>query len=117
MQRSDTVLKQVMAAFEHESHLKLHNHPIHMSLDGNALTVSGEVPDIASKKRLLSLTHAHSGGVPLVDRLLVAAHPPMGDGELRTRICERLAQASKGSSRCCAAPWIRPATRAAARSR
>ncbi|WGS46164.1 BON domain-containing protein [Burkholderia sp. JSH-S8] len=93
MQRSDTVLKQVMAAFERESHLKLHHHPIHMSLDGNALTVSGEVPDIASKKRLLSLTHAHSGGMPLVDRLLVAANPPMGDGELRTRICERLAQA------------------------
>ncbi|MGZ2747571.1 BON domain-containing protein [Burkholderia stagnalis] len=92
MQRSETVLKQVMAAFEHESHLKLHNHPIHMSVDGNALTVSGEVPDIASKKRLLSLTHAHSGGMPLVDELRVAANPPMGDGELRTRICERLAQ-------------------------
>lgn len=93
MQRSDTVLKQVMAAFERESHLKLRNHPIHMSFDGNSLTVSGEVPDIASKKRLLSLTQAHSDGMPLVDQLRVAANPPMGDGELRTRICERLMQA------------------------
>ena len=94
MQRSDTVLKQVMAAFERESHLKLHNHPIHMSFDGDALTVTGEVPDIASKKRLLQLTRIHSEGNRLVDQLRVTANPPVGDGELRTRICERLAQAT-----------------------
>ena len=93
MQRSDTVLKQVMAAFERESHLKLHNHPIHMSFDGDALTVTGEVPDIASKKRLLQLTHLHSEGTRLVDQLRVTANPPVRDGELRTHICERLAQA------------------------
>jgi osmotically-inducible protein OsmY len=93
MQRSDTVLKQVMAAFERESHLKLHNHPIHMSVDGDALTVVGEVPDIASKKRLLQLTQLHGEGTRVVDQLRVTANPPVGDGELRTRICERLAQA------------------------
>jgi osmotically-inducible protein OsmY len=93
MQRSDTVLKEVMAAFERESHLKLQNHPIHMSFDGGALTVAGEVPDIASKKRLLQLTQIHSEGMRLVDQLRVTANPPVGDGELRTRICERLAQA------------------------
>jgi osmotically-inducible protein OsmY len=93
MQRSDTVLKQVMAAFERESHLKLQNHPIHMSFDDGALTVAGEVPDIASKKRLLQLTQMHSEGKRLVDQLRVIANPPVGDGELRTHICERLAQA------------------------
>jgi hypothetical protein len=93
MQRSDTVLKEVMAAFERESHLKLHNHPIHMSFDGGTLTVAGEVPDIASKKRLLHLTQLHSEGTRLVDQLRVTANPPVGDGELRTHICERLAQA------------------------
>jgi hypothetical protein len=93
MQRNDTVLKQVMAAFERESHLKLHNHPIHISFDGDALTVAGEVPDIASKKRLLQLTQLHSEGTRLVDQLRVTANPPVGDGELRTHICERLAQA------------------------
>jgi osmotically-inducible protein OsmY len=93
MQRSDTVLKQVMAAFERESHLKLHNHPIHMSFDGDALTVAGEVPDIASKKRLFQLTQLHSEGMQLVDQLRVTANPPVGDGELRTHICDRLAQA------------------------
>jgi hypothetical protein len=93
MQRSDTVLKQVMAAFERESHLKLHNHPIHMSFDGDTLTVAGEVPDIASKKRLLQLTQLHSEATRLVDQLRVTANPPVGDGELRTHICERLAQA------------------------
>jgi osmotically-inducible protein OsmY len=93
MQRSDTVLKQVMAAFERESHLKLHNHPIHMSFDGDALTVAGEVPDIASKKRLFQLTQLHSEGTRLVDQLRVTANPPVGDGELRTHICDRLAQA------------------------
>jgi osmotically-inducible protein OsmY len=93
MQRSDTVLKEVMAAFERESHLKLHNHPINMSFDGGTLTVAGEVPDIASKKRLLQLTQLHSEGTRLVDQLRVTANPPVGDGELRTHICERLAQA------------------------
>ncbi|RDK02397.1 BON domain-containing protein [Paraburkholderia lacunae] len=93
MQRSDTVLKQVMAAFERESHLKLQNHPIHMTFDGGALTVAGEVPDIASKKRLLQLTQVHSEGQRLVDRLRVAVNPPVGDGELRTRVCDRLVQA------------------------
>src|SRR5258708_161048 len=93
MQRSDAVLKQVMAAFERESHLKLQHHPIHMTFEGGALTGAGEVPDIASKKRLLQLTHMHSEGMPLVDKLRVAANPPLGDGELRTRIGERLAQA------------------------
>jgi osmotically-inducible protein OsmY len=93
MQRSDTVLKEVMAAFERESHLKLHNHPVHMSFDGGTLTVAGEVPDIASKKRLLQLTQLHNEGKHLVDQLRVTANPPVGDGELRTHICERLAQA------------------------
>ena len=93
MQRSDTVLKQVMAAFERDSHLKLHNHPIHMNFDGDVLTVAGEVPDIASKKRLLQLTQIHSEGKRLVDQLRVTANPPVRDGELRTHICERLAQA------------------------
>jgi hypothetical protein len=93
MQPSDTVLKKVMAAFERESHRKLQNHPIHMSFDGAALTVAGEAPDIASKKHLLQLTQVHSEGRPVVDQLRVIANPPVADGELRTRICERLAQA------------------------
>ncbi|MFL9959965.1 BON domain-containing protein [Paraburkholderia sediminicola] len=92
MQRSDTVLKQVMAAFERESHLKLHHHPIHMNFDGDALIVAGEVPDVASKKRLLQLTQMHSDGKRLVDQLRVTANPPVADGELRTHLCERLAQ-------------------------
>ncbi|MEZ0601978.1 BON domain-containing protein [Paraburkholderia sp. IW21] len=95
MQSGDTVLKQVMAVFERESHLKLHNHPIHMSFDGSALIVAGEVPDIASKKRLLQLTRMHSEGQRLVDQLRVTVNPPVGDGELRTRIGERLAQAAE----------------------
>ncbi len=93
MQRSDTVLKQVMAAFERESHVKLQHHPIHMSFDDGALTVTGEVPDVVSKKRFLQLTQVHSEGQRLVDRLRVAVDPPIGDGELRARICDRLAQA------------------------
>jgi osmotically-inducible protein OsmY len=57
------------------------------------LTVAGEVPDVASKKRLLRLTQRHSEGKPLIDQLRVAANPPVADGELRTHIGERLAQA------------------------
>jgi osmotically-inducible protein OsmY len=64
-----------------------------MNFDGDVLTVTGEVPDIASKKRLLQLTQIHSEGTRLVDQLRVTANPPVGDGELRTHICERLAHA------------------------
>ena len=49
MQSSDTVLKQVLAAFERDSHIKLRNHPIHMHRDGDALIVAGEVPDVGSR--------------------------------------------------------------------
>ncbi|MGX7002408.1 hypothetical protein [Caballeronia sp. KNU42] len=48
MQGGDAVLKQVLAAFEHESHLNLHDRPIHISVNDCTLTVAGEVPDIAS---------------------------------------------------------------------
>jgi osmotically-inducible protein OsmY len=93
MQRSDTVLRQVMAAFERESHLKLHNHPIHIGFDDGALIVAGEVPDVASRKHLLQLARIHSEDKRLVDQLRVTANPPVADGELRIRIGERLAQA------------------------
>jgi osmotically-inducible protein OsmY len=93
MQGSDTILKQVLAAFERESHVKLRNHPIHMNLGGDALIVAGEVPDVACKKRLLHLTRMHGEDKRIVDRLRVTANPPVTDGELRTRICDRLVQA------------------------
>jgi osmotically-inducible protein OsmY len=92
MQRTDAILRQVMAVFERESHLKLHHSPIHISIENGALTVAGEVPDVASKKRLIHLTRAYSDGEPLIDQLRVSAAPPIGDGELRTRICERILQ-------------------------
>jgi hypothetical protein len=65
MQGSDTVLKQVLAAFERESHLILQNHLIHMSFSGGTLTVAGEVPDIASRKRIIHLAHSLSGAAEL----------------------------------------------------
>jgi osmotically-inducible protein OsmY len=95
MQRSDTVLKRVMAAFERESHLKLQHHPVHMSFDGDVLTVAGEVPDIASRKRLLRLTQLCGEGTAIVDQLRVTADPRVGDGELRRQIGDRLAQAAE----------------------
>jgi hypothetical protein len=93
MQRSDTVMKQVMADFERESHLKLQHHSVHIRAGDGALTVEGEVPDIACKKRLVHLTRLHGDGAPVIDQLRVAANPPVGDGELRTHVCERLMQA------------------------
>lgn len=92
MQRTEAILKQVMAAFERESHLKLHPFPVHIRLEGGALTVSGEVPDVMSKKRLIQLFRVHSDGAALVDQLRVSVEPRIGDGELRTRICERILQ-------------------------
>jgi len=93
MQGSDTVLKQVLAAFEVESHLNLQNHPIHMSFSDGALTVAGEVPDIASKKRLVHLAQSLGGATELIDRVRVKVESPLGDGALRDSVCERLLHA------------------------
>lgn len=93
MRDTDTIMKQMHAAFEHESHLNLQNHPIHMSFNDGALIVEGEVPDIASKRRIIQLAHSMSDAAEFVDRLHVAANPPVGDGALRDHVCERLLQA------------------------
>jgi len=61
------------AAFERESHLKLHISPIHIRFESGALTVAGEVPDVASKRRLIQLTRAYSAGEPIIDQLRVSA--------------------------------------------
>jgi osmotically-inducible protein OsmY len=89
----DAVLKQVLAAFEHESHLNLHNHPIHMSFSGGALTVAGEMPDIAPKKRIVRLARSFNGAGELVDRLRVKVEAPVRDGALRDSVRERLLHA------------------------
>jgi osmotically-inducible protein OsmY len=93
MQGSDTVLKQVLAAFERESHRILQNHLIHMSFSGGTLTVAGEVPDIASRKRIIHLAHSLSGAAELVDHLRVRVESPVGDAAMRDSVCERLLQA------------------------
>jgi osmotically-inducible protein OsmY len=92
MQDGDAVLKQVLAAFEHESHRNLHNHPLGMNFSGGALTVAGEVPDIASKKRIVHLADSLGGATELVDRLRVKVASPLGDGALRESVCVRLLQ-------------------------
>jgi osmotically-inducible protein OsmY len=93
MQGGDAALKQVLADFEHESHLNLHNHPIHMSFSGGALTVAGEVPDIAPKKRIVRLAHSLNGAGELVHRLRVKVETPVGGGALPDSVCERLLHA------------------------
>jgi hypothetical protein len=40
-----------------------------MNFSGSALTVAGEVPDIASKKRIVHLAHSLGGATEPVDRL------------------------------------------------
>jgi osmotically-inducible protein OsmY len=87
-------LKQVLAAFEHESHRNLHSHPIDTSFSGGALTVAGEVPDIASKKRIVHLAHSLGGATELVDHLPAKVESPLGDGALRDSVRVRLLQAA-----------------------
>ncbi|HXG28440.1 MAG TPA: BON domain-containing protein [Nevskiales bacterium] len=88
----DSILKQVQAAFEHETPLNLQTHPIQIQVSDGTLILEGEVPDIATKQKAVVLaTRTVGATLELVDRLRVATEP-VGDGALRDAVCERLLQ-------------------------
>jgi osmotically-inducible protein OsmY len=80
MPSKDAILKQVMAALESERGINLHSSPIQVSVEGDVLTMEGEVGNIAAKKLALEVA-ARTGGVRgIVDRLRVTPAEHRGDG-------------------------------------
>lgn len=92
MPETEIPLKQIHAALEHEAHLDMQSNPIDVDCDGRTVTLSGEVPSLAAKKRALRAASAAVGGVDgvqgVVDRLRVHSPENPGDGALRDAVCE-----------------------------
>lgn len=83
----DEVLADLRARLRSEPRLGPHFHFDEMLLgDDGTLTLAGEVPDIAAKKRVLECAAAHESVGAIVDRVHVAPAAPMGDAEIRARL-------------------------------
>jgi osmotically-inducible protein OsmY len=91
MDSSHPILKQVRAALEHEPRVKLHTHPLVISLDAEgALVLDGELADIAAKKLALERAASVSGVSAIVDRLRVSPSRQMSDAEIRDHVRDAL---------------------------
>jgi len=90
MSIKEEVLKQVEAALLREVHFNRQTHRVEMELSDGALTLQGEVPDVACKKLALEAAATVPGVRGIVDRLHVAPTERAGDGAVRDAACELL---------------------------
>jgi osmotically-inducible protein OsmY len=88
----EAVRRQVHAALERESRINLHRHPVRIEAADGAVTLEGEVADIAAKKLALQLAGAVGGVREVVDRLRVAPGDRRGDGAVRDSAARLLLQ-------------------------
>jgi osmotically-inducible protein OsmY len=87
------IRKQVHAALEREHRINLHRHPVRIETLDGAVTLEGEVADVAAKKLALELAAAVPGVRGVVDRLRVAPGERRGDGAIRDSLARMLLEA------------------------
>jgi len=92
MLKNHHIIKAVQAAWEHESQINLHTHPVAISYENEVLTLEGEVQDVAAKKLCMELAIAVSGVTGIVDRLHVTPAVRIGDGAILTAVRDVLLQ-------------------------
>jgi osmotically-inducible protein OsmY len=80
------VEKKVRAALERETRINLHRDDVEIEFDGESVTLSGEVEDIAAKRLALELAAALPEVAGVVDRLRVRPSESLGDGAIAARI-------------------------------
>lgn len=92
MQSHEAVLTQARAALAHVPYQGHHLQPtIHLRLSDGALILEGEVADIVDKTRAAAQLRKVDGVTAVIDHLRIAdGGMPVGDGELRDAVCERL---------------------------
>ena len=72
MNPRDLTTRKVHAALEREPRINIHRHPIRIDAKDGAVTLEGEVADIAAKKLALEAAAKADGVKGVVDRLRVA---------------------------------------------
>ena len=90
MDQKDVILKQVLAALEHEAGITQPGRMVAVSFDGSLVTLEGNVPTVAAKKLALEAVGMIPGVRGVVDCLRVGESAPNGDGALRDAVCRML---------------------------
>jgi osmotically-inducible protein OsmY len=86
------ILDAVRRALGSERRIGLHAPDLVMDFDAGALTLEGELPDIAAKRLALEHAAAVPGVDGIVDRLHVSPAERMGDKEVRDHVSRALEQ-------------------------
>lgn len=86
----DTMVKQVQAALEHAAHVGRPGHPVSVRVEGNLVTLEGDVSDVAAKKMAVEAAGSVPGVRGVIDRLRIGRPEMNGNGALRTAVCKRL---------------------------
>jgi len=94
MPTTQDIIKAVKAAWEHESRINLHTHPVTITYENEVLTIEGEVQDIAAKKLCMELAVAVPGVTGIIDRLHVTPSVKMGDGAILNAVRDAFFQES-----------------------
>ena len=90
MKSTPATTRQVHAALEREPRINIHRHPIRIESRDGAVTLEGEVADVAAKKLALELAGAAQGVRGVIDRLRVAPGEARGDGAVRDSLARML---------------------------
>jgi osmotically-inducible protein OsmY len=90
MNPRDSMTRQVRAALEREPRINIHRHPLRIDSADGAVTLEGEVADVAAKKLALELAAAVDGVRGVVDRVRVMPGEPRGDGAIRDSLARLL---------------------------
>ena len=83
MNPRELTTKKVHAALEREPRINIHRHPIRIDARDGAVTLEGEVADVAAKKLAREAAAGADGVRGVVDRLRVSPGKPRGDGAIR----------------------------------
>ncbi len=90
MSEREHILERVRAAIKSVPAIGSHGHSIKLGYADGALTIEGEVADIAKKKLCLEAAASVPGVEGIVDRLHVRPATHMGDREIRDHVREAL---------------------------
>lgn len=80
------LVRRVWGLLESDPRLDVRAHPLELAVDDGTLTLTGEVAEVAAKKRALELVRMLPEVRHVVDRLVVRPAGKMGDGEMRDHL-------------------------------
>ena len=92
MNPRELTTRKIHAALEREPRINIHRHPIRIESRDGAVTLEGEVADVAAKKLALEAAASADGVSGVVDRLRVAPGEARGDGAVRDSFARMLLQ-------------------------